>query len=270
MLYRFELLKIIAYLFGGSELRLVKAVKFGAIGIHGKLTTLYASALGGGWKSFGKFSVLEIDPTCIPSSSSGIIMPGNVEKPTIRQPTSTDFRSVQDLRISEINPHETKDLTVHLEPDWEHDVQLCVLTYRHGGRVLHRLNPRQVDVVLAMLADQEYGDETDDDDHKQSADGMPLSSPKELCFVPLHEFHGSMKVLPDNKLTEMNDIDPVYEYRPVVVNSDGLENITICLSILYMGWKGTKDIKFIESQEDLQGALDSRSRVLILNPAKHT
>jgi hypothetical protein len=92
-LYRHEVKKLTAYLFGGAEIGQIHRAMYGSVGIIGNIPVLYSSLVRGRPKNFGKFSLLDIDASAIPSSDNGIVMPGDAKAARFDKSTEVVNRS---------------------------------------------------------------------------------------------------------------------------------------------------------------------------------
>ena len=104
-------------------------VKIGTLGVIGKLSIVNSALLGRVTEPdhIGKFHLLDIDPTCIPSSACGIVTSGKT-----RQRDVGFARSLGCHKLSEVNTFGSSlDFTTHIAPDWERDDQTCLLTYQY-------------------------------------------------------------------------------------------------------------------------------------------
>ena len=150
MIGRAVILPLIAYLFAGSESRQRAQIDGQTIGILGKLTLLGSSLLGQAatLEDVGKFVLMDIDASCIPSNVAGIVRPGNQPKAGKLTPQSSRL-SALDVQLEDIwRQSQDIDFSCHIEPDWEFDTQRCLVVYRSGGRLVHRVNPLLIDCAL--------------------------------------------------------------------------------------------------------------------------
>ena len=183
---RHEILRVVAYLFAGAEedqLDIVSPTT--SIGMIGKLSLLDSSVLGGpcAVDEIGQFVLLDIDTSAIPSNARGLVSAGkatNVQSTTPSQ-TSPVFDIERNLLTK------TEDFTSHIEPDWEHDVQACLVVYRYKGRIIHKVNVRQHEKILwDWICDcrEERKSES------RPTDVKPIETPDDLELVDLDSFHG--------------------------------------------------------------------------------
>ncbi|KAL8673942.1 MAG: hypothetical protein Q9168_001637 [Polycauliona sp. 1 TL-2023] len=268
MLHRFEVLKLAAYLFGGSEQWQVETAKYGAIGILGKLPILYTSLVAGGPHSFGKFSLLDIDPSCIPSGTSGVVYPGHAGNAPKRTPDAymmdpTGFQEVilRDLRIAQLREECVDDFTIHIEPDWDYDSQTCLVTYRHRGRLVQRLNPRQIDLVLGG---QTFTDREPDPVPENVDNSPPYLVPTMCTLACLNAYEGGFSVEPEERLVETTADCSGYTFNPIITNVSKAMNAMVCISSTYEGWTNRKGLSIVSSQAELDTALNQHSKVILL------
>jgi hypothetical protein len=160
---RHQIMKLAAYLLAGAESHQLSAIDYETIGIHAKLT-ITASVLFGSAdtpEKLTKLCLLDIDPTAIPSNELGIIKSGVQSAPVVRDPISPplDLNTPPTLTLNEKH-----DFTSHIEPAWGYDTTLCFVTYRHQGRLVHRVSPLEVERAVLQWS-------------RKSGDGTPRSNP---------------------------------------------------------------------------------------------
>ena len=109
----------------------------------------------------------------------------------------------------------SSDLTSHREPDRDHDMNQCVLVYRHNGRIIHRTTPLKCDIGvirwwtrLAPVALQQP---------LQTVDNKT-----QIIEVQLTEFYGRSKVSPRHKVllggeTSLQDV--IIEGPPIAISA---------------------------------------------------
>ncbi|KAL0263014.1 hypothetical protein SLS55_001989 [Diplodia seriata] len=172
-----------------------------------------------------------------------------------------------------------KDFTVHIEPDWDYDANTCLVVYRFKGRIIHRLNPRQVDLALArqQLVAAVAGpgwfqaaakDDTDTQrSDSSSGEDPPYHAPTKYCLVPFDEFHGSIVIDPEERLADMADNatdPPGYIFTPLMINVSGSSNALLCMASMYEGWTGSSRVRVIRTKSDFENAIQSFAKVLIV------
>ena len=139
----YEVLALVGYLFAGAENTQLGMVRRQTIGIIGKLTLVWSALLGSPVREedLGKFTLLDVDPTCIPCSSAGIITPGHQTAVKTVLPRNPNPEDVQHTPTTDMSPQSLQDFTIHIEPDWGYDTQACLVTYRYKGRIVDCLSP---------------------------------------------------------------------------------------------------------------------------------
>ncbi|MCJ1351309.1 MAG: hypothetical protein MMC33_001293 [Icmadophila ericetorum] len=144
---RHEVMKILGYFFAGADYsEQLKPLRARSVGIFGKLGLVTASLMGGADTptKLGMFYLLDVDPTCIPSNSRGLIL-GGIRKPCTKTPPKASASELSLATATTSGP----DFTSHVEPDWGYDTQRVLIAYRYHGRIIHRISP--VDGDLAVL-----------------------------------------------------------------------------------------------------------------------
>jgi hypothetical protein len=275
-LYRHEVLKLTAYLFGGAEIGQIRRAMYGSVGIIGKIPVLYSSLVRGRPKNFGKFSLLDIDASAIPSSDSGIVMPGDAKAARFLKSTEVTNRStailpqmLQDVQVESLvqaNVGE-EDFTLHIEPDWYNDSQTCLVVYRHKGRVITRANPRQIDLALARhIFDKEAEEVVADCDDNSP----PYQTPTDCEMMQLSAFQGGRPVEPEDQLIEIGDHAPGYVFKPLILRTVGMINAFLCISCLYEGWETKSRLAVVSTQEEFEAAVSRFAKVVVIMPALDT
>lgn len=254
---RHEILKLLAFLFAGADLEQLENIKMGSLGVVGKLTLVNSSLLGEVTEPahIGRFHLLDTDPTAIPSNTGGIISSGRTRQRDFVFPESIERQEFIDINKS----GSSTDFTSHIEPDWERDNQTCLLTYRHNGRIVHRVNPRQVDVVMW----REFMKLDPTSIWAPVGGVQPKTSiPDELrkgkfTAVSLSEFHGGKRIWPklhDNSFPSLSDTTSSPSLRGLVLDDDpqvlliATENLPkafTCIKTLYEGWSSEQRLELI-------------------------
>ncbi|KAF2182436.1 hypothetical protein K469DRAFT_690893 [Zopfia rhizophila CBS 207.26] len=270
--YRHEMLKLTAYLFGGAEISQLQSARFGAVGVLGKIPLLYSCLARGTWDNFGKFSLLDVDASCIPSSTCGIVIPGQPKSATKSTPEilriapySTAFDQVHILGLQK---ETIKDFTIHIEPDWDYDSQTCLVVYRHKGRMVHKVNPRQIDLVLSdlILGKEQATDPSVDDTASQPSmsDDPPYQVLGKCNILPLHSFEGGQFLEPEEKLAEARELMPVYRFHPILINTVGAVNALVCLACMYQGWAEETSMVAVKTQSQFEKAIKDCAKVIVV------
>jgi hypothetical protein len=153
---------------------------------------------------------------------------------------------VDEIQIQELTQQgrANDDFTIHIEPDWNYDSQTCLVTYRHKGRVVHRLNPRQIDLVLARyMFDESRATKPNIEDASQvssssnESQAPPYKIPTSYNMISLNGFEGGMAVEPEEQLAEVAEYSPGYVFSPILANTSGVMNAFVCLVCMYEGWE---------------------------------
>lgn len=275
LMYRYEVLKLVSYLFGGAELSQTRAAQHGALGILGKLPVVYSSLVRGKLENFGKFSLIDVDATCIPSSISGVVLPGRSKGLSKHFPETPDCQAVRSLRVDSLPDMTNDDFTTHIEPDWDYDTQTCLLVYRYKGRMIHRLNPRQIDIVLGFrelvaapvaTAITRPRPPTPD---PNAGDDPPYHVSPNFCMVPLTSYFGGTVIHPEERMANVGDdsmAPPGYVFEPLLINVKGSSNAFVCLTCMYHGWKERSDVEFrtVKTQAEFNEAIQDCAKAVIL------
>jgi hypothetical protein len=156
---RHFVLKLAAYLFGGAEMKQIRAAERGCCGIKGKLTVVDATLLGktDHWSRVRNFVLLDVDDTVFPSDSRGIIRSGgqdfsmnNCTLVNIPDPVP-----LEDIKLARGTP----DFNTLVEPKWDEDMNACMVTFRRQGRLVHSMDPDTI--FHAILAASTVSPEVD-------------------------------------------------------------------------------------------------------------
>jgi hypothetical protein len=275
-LYRFEVMKLTAYLFGGAEIGQIRRATFGSVGIMGKVPVLYSSLVRGRPENFGKFSLLDIDASAIPSSDNGIVVPGDAKATqflkspeVVNRSTAILPKMLRDVHIETlIKPNaREEDFTLHIEPDWNNDSQTCLVVYRHKGRVITRANPRQIDLALAHhIFDKEAEEvvaECDDN-------SPPYQTPVDCEIIRLSAFQGGRPVEPEEQLIEIAEHVPGYVFKPLILQTAGMINAFLCISCLYEGWETKSRLVVVSTQSEFDAAVSGFAKVVVIMPSLRT
>ena len=93
----------------------------------------------------GKFIMLDVDVSGIPTDSQGLIRPG------IRDPGEYHDLSILGTLIpGNMSETPTEDVTFHVEADWDGDPENILLCVRYKGRRINTINPAVADVVFCI------------------------------------------------------------------------------------------------------------------------
>ena len=169
--WKHDILKMVAYLFAGSELEQIRQIDHRTIGVLGKLCVLHASLLGGAHlpEKNSELHVLDIDASCIPSTALGIVRPGK-QPECIKSTSVAPLLEVNEDTLRTIARQSKKvlDFTSHIEPDWDFDTQTCLVTYRYGGRLIHRIDPKLSEMAILNWSLSIWQDSTTNQSHEEN------------------------------------------------------------------------------------------------------
>jgi hypothetical protein len=212
---------------------------------------------------------MDIDPSSIPSSDNGIVMPGNAKSLRFLKSNDIPNRStavisqmLQDVKIEDLIKSNTqgKDFSMHIEPDWNNDSQTCLVVYRHKGRVVARMNPRQIDLALARhMPGKQANKVVSDCDTDNSP---PYKNLTECEIIRLSVLQGGRPVEPEEQLIEIAEQVPGYMFKPVVLQTAGMINAFLCISCLYEGWEAEKRLVIVSTQEEFEAAMSRFAKVV--------
>ncbi|CAI6341297.1 unnamed protein product [Periconia digitata] len=271
-MYRHEVMKLGAYLFGGAEIEQIRRATYGAVGIIGKIPFLYSSLVRGRPENFGHFSLMDIDSSCIPSSDNGIVLPGHAKVARFlksHEVSNHDAmilpQAIEDVSIEELidNQAEEEDLTLHIEPDWNNDSQTCLVVYRHKGRVVTRASPQQIDLAMARHF---YDKDAERTIPEQTADNSPPYKPPLNCgILNLVCLQGGNPIEPEEQLVDTVDHAPAYAYNPLVLSTAGMINALLCIACLYEGWETQRRVEVVSTQKEFNEAVNRFAKVIVVS-----
>ena len=157
--WRYQIMKMVAYLFAGAENDQLTLLKHGSAGVVAKISVLTPGLLGEADtpEKISKFHLLDVDPTTIPSNQRGIILSGGEEQcKAIERPSRESLPFDASFDALNTDP----DFTSHLEPAWGYDTNLSLVAYRYRGRLIHKVNPLEAEAaVLEWWAGSQESDE---------------------------------------------------------------------------------------------------------------
>lgn len=230
--WRFALMKVIAYLFAGTESELVRRLDNRATGVIAKLCLLTADMLGKAisQETASQFYLLDVDGSCIPSSQ-GIVMSG------LR--TSSIRKSMAESMIQPLdgNVHlegRLEDFTTHIEPDWAKDKQTCLVAFRDKGRIVQRMSPVDCDVAIIFSA-LSHPSIPNDQQNGVPAKGVDAFTSEGICLVPLEQFYGG------EIITRSPDVWPAWNKKLILIPTRNLPKARTCLMSMYLEsfeWEG--------------------------------
>ena len=149
-----QVMGFIAFLYAGVEMETCRTLPRGAIGISGKLGVLISTMLSSpvDCEELQKLYLLDLDASSIPCNARGMILPGQRRRVEAYSTFDTEAANSP----SEVHEDEASDFSLHLEPDWDHDMQTCLIVYRHNGRLVNRQNPFDVLRALVKLFEKHF------------------------------------------------------------------------------------------------------------------
>lgn len=188
--HKHGVMRLLALFFAGVEEAQINLIVHGVVGVIGKLSLLTASLLGDAdsCEKTGKFFLVDVDPTCIPSTARGIV----VSTPQwYGLKFVNDSKSTMDTqKIKEVNLCGSGIvLTSHIEPDWDHDVQTCIVAFRYQGRLVRRISP--TDCEYASLEDSPVSKGRGIGKAQAEVDNASSQQPLEEVLVPVLASYGS-------------------------------------------------------------------------------
>ena len=271
MFFRSNVLKLAAFLFAAVDLDSLRSVKQGTLGVIGKLSIVNSSVLGevNHYSHIGKFHLLDIDSTCIPSSTEGIISAGRSKPREVEIPQSLDRRKLAELNLC----GNTSDFTTHIEPDWDKNAQTCLLTFRHNGRIIHRVNPRQVDIVWwrEVLRSDPTNIWRPVDDPELTDESVTEILTQEMTLVSLNEFHGGKKIFPKFSDDSMAHVRSLVSALPqqgkeqcLVIPTGNLPKALTCIKLLYEGWHGDDKLHVLTIPADDEGTPEPICQAIVV------
>ena len=145
--WRYQIMKMVAYLFAGAEDDQLTLLKHSSAGIVAKISVLTSGLLGEADtpEKISKFHLMDVDPTVIPSNQRGIILCGGEEHCKAFERQSRESLPFDaSFKTSNADP----DFTSHLEPAWGYDTNLSLVAYRYKGRLIHKINPLQAEAAV--------------------------------------------------------------------------------------------------------------------------
>jgi len=139
--HKHGVMRLLALFFAGVKEAQINLIVHGVVGVIGKLSLLTASLLGDAdsCEKTGKFFLVDVDPTCIPSTARGIVVSTSqwYELKFVNNSKST----MNTQKIKEVNLCGSGiNLTFHIELNWDHNVQTCIVAFRYQGRLMRRIS----------------------------------------------------------------------------------------------------------------------------------
>lgn len=217
------MLKLLALFFAGADKEQLRRLSLETVGIHAKLSIFNASLLGNidHFQKAGKFVLIDIDPSCIPSTAKGLIM---ASEPRMLYQTTNLPSDKHIQRIEDVKPGETEDdLTSHVEPDWDYDVQACCIVFRYNGRLIHRFSPIELEYTVLHDA-KRLGSLNTSPLERDNIGGL-----KQVLVADLESFS---KWIIGRDYSCAANLDP--DSPPILVPTRGCAKARTCLRTLYM------------------------------------
>jgi hypothetical protein len=233
---RYHVLKLAAYLFAGAEKEQIKLISRDTMGVLAKLVLLCPGLIGNvdSLESLAKIHLMDIDPTSIPSNAHGLAQPGKQEQCSPGPPSSqlSDFQATLGKVV---------DFTSHIEPSWGFDPNLCLLAYRHKGRLVFRASPSNIELAAASLCQ--------DNLHRSNIQVLPSTrrDPKQTTFDQVsqpgvldsmrHKWNFHFAKLSDfydgHKVVLLGSQEPGGIQQALLIPTRGLKNARACITTMY-------------------------------------
>ncbi|MCJ1287592.1 hypothetical protein MMC26_006944 [Xylographa opegraphella] len=243
---RFEIIRLIGYLFAGAEYdEQLLPLKNRSVGVLGKLALVTAGLMGGADTpdKVGMFFLLDIDASCIPSNSRGIILSGLRKlcpKVTTQSIPQTISQSLAE------SPSGDEDFSSHIEPDWGYDTQRVLVAYRDRGRIVHRVSP--IDGDLAVLTS--WVEPVRPVKEVKPADKLFAA----VIRARLEEYHGGVQIR-HRDLTEAEIASPSEPEIGIVILTNSLPKARACIVSMYgAGVAALCSNSFAKAAEDTTSA----------------
>jgi hypothetical protein len=235
-------------------------------GVLGKLSVLTNASLGNikaytpanirmktslfeAMDAFHKMTLLDIDTSCIPSNRRGIVIEGSAPDVTRREIVGDkmDLSLLNDVRPS----RDQEDFTARIEPDWDSDLQCCLLAFRHRGRLVYRACPSEIE--LAMGAAKHVGEGSAPDEISFLYERAVTYRARAFTPLPIERLHGGTIVVPRE-----NDTSGVF----ITAN---LPKARACVLAMYReGLDQREDlIAYVDDDDDLATVIE-RTRYVVL------
>ena len=117
------------------------------LGVVGKRALLVRSLLSPckTIREVGRFALLDIDVSGIPTDLQGLIRPGIAEVVNFEY---YDFSRLGITLLDNVTESPTEDVTFHIEADWDGDPDNMLMCVRYKGRRINTINPAVADVVF--------------------------------------------------------------------------------------------------------------------------
>jgi len=225
--WRYSIMKVIAYLFAGADVSQISMLNHRTTGVLGKLSLITASMIGDvdTPEKAARFYLLDIDASCIPSTTRGIVASGQ-QAPVLRHIAPGVYSDTKEVNLRGSNT----DFTSHIEPDYEYDTQTSLIAFRDKGRLVHRLSPTQCDVSIVTLDDSDSLRPEIPSTASRMANYNTMLSAATIHIIPFHEFHGGRTLarpplLPNEERSSFTTV--------LLVPTQGLPKARTCIRTMY-------------------------------------
>ncbi|KAI0382277.1 hypothetical protein F5Y04DRAFT_253383 [Hypomontagnella monticulosa] len=217
--WRVNLLRAMAYLFAGAEISLINRLNDHAVGVVAKLSLVSGSILGQSVDKItaARFHLLDVDTSCIPNNAN-LILSG--EQPySQRRSASTNLESLDNMELAEAR----EDFTAHIEPDWQHDANSCLVAYRDEGRMVQRFSPLNIDI--AMVASQ-----ADNPEVRFHKDGL-----SKVFRIPTSNFRGGIVMMHPQDSEGLHASQPTDGNEPLMAPTLARPRARACIAAMIIG-----------------------------------
>jgi len=99
----------------------------------------------------GRFCLLDIDASCVPSNAHGILRHGTSYFSKML-PINEHRDELANWAL--IDSDDGDGFSIHIESDWDYDTQTSVMAYRHQGRLVQCLSPELIDRAFGLMSSQ--------------------------------------------------------------------------------------------------------------------
>ena len=227
-------MRLLALFFGGIEEEQLQLIDDGVVGVLGKLSLLTASLLGDidTWEKASKFFLIDVDPSCIPCTSRGIVTSTRRHEGLARMVTDSN-KGTRACQLAEVDlSGGSIDFTSHIEPDWEFDIQLCRLAFRYKGRLMRHFGP--LDCDYAVLEDSPLADtaESQEQLYTKSSGNNDKSAkqPLDKVLIP-HSIHDWTNKFVIGPILTNKDHD--WNRPPTLIATKGRSRARTCFRTWY-------------------------------------
>jgi hypothetical protein len=185
-----SLLGFVAYMFAGAQAEMIEGMTATAVGVVAKLSLLTQATLGTvtGFEEAVKFSLLDIDTAGIPCNAKGIVVEGS-RLPFEAISVDRNGKKLDQFSDSDLKDGDT-DFTSHIVPDWDHDVQACLVTFRHEGRLVHSLPPSLIEKALERVWLRSLQFHSSGEALPDNVDGVQVKNIDRVTSISISRHHG--------------------------------------------------------------------------------